>query len=92
MTDINLPHNWRARKYQESLWTALGSDVKRFLAIWHRRAGKDDVMMHHNACAAFERVGNYWYCLPEYNQCRKAIWSAINPHTGKKRIDEAFPE
>lgn len=29
--------------------------------------------------------------LPEYNQCRKAIWGAINPHTGKKRIDEAFP-
>jgi len=49
-------------------------------------------MMHHNACAAFERVGNYWYLLPEYNQCRKAIWDAVNPHTGKKRIDEAFPE
>jgi hypothetical protein len=29
--------------------------------------------------------------LPEYNQCRKAIWDAINPHTGLKRIDEAFP-
>ena len=29
--------------------------------------------------------------LPLYNQCRKAIWNAINPGTGKKRIDEAFP-
>lgn len=29
--------------------------------------------------------------LPEYAQARKAIWSAINPHTGKRRIDEAFP-
>lgn len=48
-------------------------------------------MLHHNACAAFERVGNYWYLLPEYNQCRKAIWDAVNPHTGKKRLDEAFP-
>jgi len=48
-------------------------------------------MLHHNACAAFERVGNYWYMLPEYSQCRKAIWDAINPHTGLKRIDEAFP-
>jgi len=74
------------------LWNALGSDIKRFLAVWHRRAGKDDVMMHHNACSAFERVGNYWYCLPEYNQCRKAIWDAINPHSGKKRVEEAFPE
>lgn len=29
--------------------------------------------------------------LPEYKQARKAIWDAINPKTGKKRIDEAFP-
>jgi len=48
-------------------------------------------MLHHNSCSAFERVGNYWYMLPLYNQCRKAIWNAINPGTGLKRIDEAFP-
>ena len=29
--------------------------------------------------------------LPEYAQGRKAIWAAVNPHTGKRRIDEAFP-
>lgn len=29
--------------------------------------------------------------LPEAAQARKAIWSAVNPHTGKLRIDEAFP-
>lgn len=29
--------------------------------------------------------------LPEAAQARKAIWKAVNPHTGKKRIDEAFP-
>ena len=90
--DISLPHNWKARKYQENLWNALNTEIKRFLIVCHRRWGKDDVFLHHNACASFERVGNYWYCLPEYNQCRKAIWDAINPHTGKKRIDEAFPE
>lgn len=48
-------------------------------------------MLHHNACSVFERKGNYWYLLPEYAQCRKAIWDAINPHTGLKRVDEAFP-
>lgn len=26
-----------------------------------------------------------------YEQARKAIWEAINPHTGRRRIDEAFP-
>lgn len=30
--------------------------------------------------------------LPEYEQARKAIWDAVNPHTGIRRIDEAFPE
>ena len=29
--------------------------------------------------------------LPQANQARKALWDAVNPHTGKKRIDEAFP-
>lgn len=29
--------------------------------------------------------------LPEYAQARKAIWNAVNPHTGVRRIDEAFP-
>src|SRR6187399_2048571 len=38
------------------------------------------------------RVGNYWHCLPEYNQARKAIWTAVNPHSGRRRIDEVFPD
>jgi phage terminase large subunit len=49
------------------------------------------VTLHHTACSAFERPGNYAHMLPEYSQARKAIWNATNPHTGKKRIDEAFP-
>lgn len=64
---------------------------KRAIGIWHRRAGKDDVLLHRTGVAAFERVGSYWHCLPEYAQARKAIWAAVNPHTGKRRIDEAFP-
>ena len=88
--DISLPHDWSPRDYQAPLWDAL-KVKKRALAVWHRRSGKDAVMLHHNACAAFERVGNYWYLMPEYSQCRKALWDAVNPHTGKKRIDEAFP-
>ena len=47
--------------------------------------------MHRAACAAFERTAGYWHMLPEYSQARKAIWDAVSPHSGKKRIDEAFP-
>ena len=64
---------------------------KRAVKVWHRRAGKDDVDMAWTCVAAHERVGNYWHMLPEYAQGRKAIWNAVNPHTGKKRIDEHFP-
>jgi hypothetical protein len=48
-------------------------------------------VLNHCACAAFERVSNIWYLLPSYQQARKALWTAVNPHTGKKRLDESFP-
>jgi len=73
------------------LWRYLRGGGKRAMAVWHRRAGKDDVCLHHTAISAFERQGNYWHMLPEYAQARKAIWDAVNPHTGIRRIDEAFP-
>ncbi len=34
----------------------------------------------------------YWHLLPQQNQARKAIWDAIDPHTGQRRIDNAFPK
>lgn len=89
---VTLPANgWRARSYQIPLWKYLRGGGKRAVAVWHRRAGKDDVCLHWTAIAAHKRVGNYWHMLPMANQARKAIWEAVNPHTGRKRIDEAFP-
>lgn len=64
---------------------------KRAIAIWPRRHGKDDLALHYTACAAHERTGVYWHLLPQQNQARKAIWDAVNPHTGRRRIDDAFP-
>ncbi len=91
MATISLPNNWQPRYYQLPLWSYLEKGGKRGYAVWHRRAGKDDVCLHWTATAAMQRPGNYWHMLPEAAQARKAIWDAINPHTGKKRIDEAFP-
>jgi phage terminase large subunit len=91
--DIVLPHNgWTPRPHQMALWSYLRNGGKRAMAVWHRRAGKDDVCLHNTMIAATERVGNYWHCLPEFEQARKAIWTAVNAHTGRRRIDEAFPE
>jgi hypothetical protein len=92
MINVTLPHNqWTPRPHQMPLWTHLRNGGKRAMAVWHRRAGKDEVLLHHTAIAAFERVGNFWHCNPEYAQSRKSVWTAINPHTGRRRIDEAFP-
>lgn len=89
---IRLPSSgWIPRGYQRPLWDYLERGGKHAVAVWHRRAGKDEIALHRTACAAHERIGNYWHMLPEYAQARKAIWEAINPHTGKRRIDEAFP-
>lgn len=87
-----LPHNgWLPRAHQMPLWRYLQNGGKRALAVWHRRAGKDEVALHHAAVSMIKRPGGYWHMLPEYAQGRKAIWDAVNPHTGKRRIDEAFP-
>lgn len=89
--DIILPNCWQPRGYQLRLWRYLEAGGKRAVAVWHRRAGKDEICLHWAACAAMQRVGNYWHMLPEASQARKAIWDAVNPHTGRRRIDEAFP-
>lgn len=73
------------------LWGYLEAGGLRAVEVAHRRWGKDDVALHYTATAALQRVGNYWHMLPQYNQCRKAIWEAVNPRTGKRRVDEAFP-
>jgi phage terminase large subunit len=88
---IQLPNHWEPRDYQKPLWKYLHDGGKRGIAIWPRRHGKDDLALHFTACAAHERVGVYWHLLPQQNQARKAIWDAVNPHTGQRRIDDAFP-
>lgn len=90
--EVSLPHNWNPRPYQFALWRYLEGGGKRGLAVCHRRWGKDDLALHWTAVAAHQRVASYWHMLPEYEQARKAIWTAVNPHTGIRRIDEAFPK
>jgi hypothetical protein len=92
LADVDLPsRRWQPRPHQLKLWRYLMRGGKRAVAVWHRRAGKDEVCLHATAIAMFERPANYWHMLPEFAQGRKAVWDAINPHTGRRRIDEAFP-
>lgn len=92
MSKTRLPNNWQPRPHQLKLWTFLEQGGLRAVEVAHRRFGKDDIALHWTAVAAHQRVGTYWHMLPEAAQARKAIWEAVNPHTGLRRIDEAFPK
>jgi len=88
------------RRYQQpffSSWTGIGKggtkvkQIDRLIEIAHRRWGKDEIALRATLIKSRQRPASYWHLLPEYAQGRKALWSAVNPHTGKRRIDEAFP-
>lgn len=88
MTEYEFRVRWYQRPFHEALVT---QKKKRLIEIAHRRWGKDEIVLNGFRELSQRRVGTYWHCFPEYAQARKAIWNGINGHTGKRRIDEAFP-
>jgi hypothetical protein len=93
MSDFSLPaYDWRPRKDQMPIWRKITSpDFRRGNIVAHRRYGKDELALQALAVNAMSRVGSYWYCLPEYEQARKAVWTMVNWRTKRTRIDDAFP-
>jgi phage terminase large subunit len=81
----------RIRWYQRPFHEYLVKGGKRAIEVAHRRWGKDEIALAATCELAHQRPASYWHCLPEYEQGRKALWDSINAHTGKRRIDEAFP-
>jgi phage terminase large subunit len=79
---------WYQRKFHEYL---INTPAARAIEIAHRRWGKDEIVLGATCELAHKRIASYWHCLPEYAQGRKALWTAVNANTGKRRIDEAFP-
>lgn len=74
LAELTLPHRFTPRPYQLPLLRALDRGPTRAIAVWHRRAGKDKVCLNWLIARTQERVGAYFYCYPEYNQGKKAIW------------------
>lgn len=89
-TELRIP-TIKLRSYQEAFWKSLEDGATRGMAVWHRRAGKDEVGLNWVCDRAHRRKGNYLYLLPEQEHVRRAIWESINPHTGTRRLEEAFP-
>jgi phage terminase large subunit len=86
-------HQFRVRWYQQAFHRALVERTHdKLLAVWHRRAGKDEVLMNAFRDMSRQRIGTYWHCLPEFEQARKALWNGVNPRTGKTRVQTVFPQ
>src|SRR4051812_43440467 len=87
---IELPNGWRPRSYQRPMWDYLEKGGRNAVGVWHRRSGKDSLMLNYTAVAAHQRKGVYWHMLPEAEQARKAVWNGID-REGRRIIDQAFP-
>jgi len=73
--EVPLPHLYSAREYQKPLWkVALSKKIKRFLLLWHRRAGKDKSFWNLFVSKTQEEPGLYLYMLPTTSQAKKVIW------------------
>lgn len=83
---IQLPHRFMPREYQLPFFQAMDSGTKRAILVWHRRAGKDKACFNYMIKRAFERVGTYFYFLPEYSQGKKVIWDNID-NDGFRMLD-----
>ncbi len=88
---IQLPHNWTAKPHQRGFFRYMEGGGKRYVGVWHRRAGKDASAINWTATAAMQRVGTYWHMLPTLRQARLAVWDGIN-RDGQRIIDQAWPE
>jgi hypothetical protein len=80
---LTIPHNYQPRPYQLPILRALDSGIKRAVAVWHRRSGKEKTFINYVCKAAFQRVGTYFYLFPTYAQAKKVLWD------GRDR--EGFP-
>jgi hypothetical protein len=83
---VNIPYKFLPRDYQLPLFSSMDAGTKRAVLVWHRRAGKDKACWNYMIKRAFERVGTYFYFLPEYSQAKKVVWDNID-NDGFKMLD-----
>lgn len=79
------------RFYQQKLVESFeAGKIKRFVAIWPRRAGKDICAFNLLLRAALRRIGTYFYVFPTFSMGRRILWDAIDID-GRKVVDHYLP-
>ena len=91
-TEIDLPYQFQPRTYQMPMCGVISAGYRRYIGVWHRRAGKDKTAFAGVIIPEAMKVkANYYYILPTYSQGRKIVWEGIDPRTGLKFLDH-IPE
>lgn len=75
---LTIPYKYRPRRYQVGIFKHRDLGMKRLVAIWHRRAGKDKSMLNLVISQMFKRDGIYFYFFPTFAQGRKVIWDGMD--------------
>jgi hypothetical protein len=84
--EVTVPFKFEPREYQKPLFVAMDGGINRAFIVWHRRAGKDKACFNYTIKRALQRVGTYFYFLPEYSQAKKVIWDNID-NDGFRMLD-----
>lgn len=87
---------FRQRSYQSGIRTAYRQGCRRFLCLWHRRAGKDRNALSFCLECMLERPGVYYHLFPSLNQGRRDLWDNVIQETRdgveqSLRMPEMFP-
>jgi len=82
--------HFRLRSYQRAPLVARRAGCKRFVSVWHRRAGKDRTWLAITLTEMLERVGVYFHVFPSLNQGRRDLWDNI-VHENTNGIERPVP-
>lgn len=87
---VRVPYSFKPRWYQRDFMRYFDCGGKRGMGIWHRRAGKDLVMLNQECKMAHELRGVYWHTMPLYEQARK-YWNGFTSD-GERTMESVFPK
>lgn len=91
------PHVYVPRGYQIPSTNFLDQGGKRYVGLWHRRAGKDLSWVANTAKQAVQFPGVYWHLGPFLKQVRKFVWNGMtadpfDPRRARRYTDLFPPE
>lgn len=75
---VRLPFHYHGRPYQLPFWEAAKAGFRRFVLVWHRRAGKEKTCWNYLIMQACRKVGIYYYFFPHFSQGRKILWDGVD--------------